>query len=631
MIHSGDGFSENPFLAAGATRERDERTTLLDDGVVGKGGETERFCADRFTVTTNPPLSSAGTVLHPNDLLMLDIATDGVAPSCKFKARMVGESETAGVETHRFLATHAGSFLPSAHTPTPSLVWELRLPAFPTCTCHTTRNTPLPSTSSGSVEGKEWRIKYYVEVLLYEQGGGKGKGKGKGKALPTTETIYLIPFTFEIKSEIFRWSAGRQIVDHVVTDLELESSNPEDLSVKSIELRHELLTCPSPSDCPRINLSYRLLVSFGVRHYPSLSRFLDYLSSATPTLSLFLEHCTVLEEYDPIRPLDPVKLAQTNVVFIRERHDDADEGGRTVENKEGKVKCEMAMVGKRGEKKLERAEEVLLEFEGSFEVLGLKKLRKSARDPKANEKDLEKFAKVETCKVRTRYDLQAVVSITGRKPLVITSQDVRIDLPPAESSTSGPSFTALPQLSGLSVAVDAERYPALAALYGGTRLSPSLSGSGGAAAGGSGSGAVAGPSRQRAEQGDDQLPMYEPPSASDPPPPRDEKRSAGPPPPSSAPSAATDAAPPSYPGPTPSATSTRDRLPLASMFSSTSSVVVLPPPPPPPPQPSPPPPPPPPAPAAPEAPPTWEETVRDDMIDDWVAASAVLGEDAPPQ
>ncbi|GAA6028892.1 hypothetical protein JCM8097_001490 [Rhodosporidiobolus ruineniae] len=577
------------------------------------------------------------------------------------------EVKLLDLETHRFLSTPPDVQLYSPRSSSltlsddgwsalNSLNWPHNvLPRFGTCTCSTGTGArvPLPPTAEGEVEKRKWEVRYAAQVRVVErveeeEGGKKGKGKGrmwggaaKAQRERTKERFFLIPFTYspgstpsssqllrvppeylpldlraEADAKTKRWSPSlakkkQEAVQLTLVEDGYESAAAEDWTIQDLSLHARVLT---PSTTSPAKIAYTVRLSFGTRVYPAASRFIYNLqalvkastSSVTAAeasfqapfrTTLVLEERTTVVATDPVRPLVQTVMQDVRQLPLRLGSGITAAQHEQVYDDRPSVKSCSRLADDNGLSRGARAEEVFLEWKGVVEVPGQQR-----KGEVVFEWELPERAR--GCRVEKRYDLVASISLPSLPsfafsehhlaatnpsaalsdiPLVVRIPDIRVDLPAPPSSptpAAGASSSSTAPARGGGVEVDAERYPTLAALYGGTRAGSSRGGGGGSA---------------REWRDGAAPPAYGVEDALAAPPPSaldfkaDPPRAAG----------TVEPAPPSYPGPS-SSSSFASFAPLS---------------------------PPPPVEPASEAPPSWDETVRDDMIDDWVAASAVFGLD----
>ncbi|GAA5823950.1 hypothetical protein JCM11251_003355 [Rhodosporidiobolus azoricus] len=345
----------------------------------------------------------------------------------------------------------------------------------------------------------------------------------------------------------------------------------------------------SPQQAP--TFKYRFTTSFGTRRYPSVQPFVQRLSSLRSCATIKIDKVATLRWNDGMGGGGKEQVREGMLVrpFVKGEKGMGEEAKleREIRNEQGEVVCEMRMVSGEGkEAKDVRAEDVAIVFEGEVEVF-----------PCDGEGGMTgKVQRVRTCLVEVRYDLtmtftlQTPTSSTYSAPEPVThsltATDVYFYLPASLASPaydpSASSTTLGSSAPSFAVEVDREEYPALAALYGGT------SSQGGEAA-----------HVVEARQRPDDLPAYH--AGGSIPPAVDTKSSEGLrevslPPPRSAPPVYAEPsllAGPSFSAPSCPSASFPDTVPELEQ----------------------------------ELPPTWEDAVRDDMVDDWVAANAVYGEE----
>ncbi|GAA5858911.1 hypothetical protein JCM8547_007152 [Rhodosporidiobolus lusitaniae] len=585
-------------------------------GVVSSSDEYRGLSIGALTLRISPPLfgrpHAPGTTFHFEG----KVQPEAHRSVESYKVQLIGQTvvepvrssnphdlgEETKTDTHRFFTSRILSFDGTSfstfsssklHNPFTSGIaqWEWTLPLVATCQCEAPA-AALPSSSGGVREerdaegkvGETWRVEYALELITSEREDAKGKGKGKFRmgSKPLVEKSTLYPFSVRaipsgqtvpplkpIPSELKEFKSlfkGHEERSRWMLKPDYEALFLLDIVVASVELRTSAF--PPSSTNPSTRLHYHARVSFGTHHYPAVTHFLSLLSSQ-PSFAVFslTREVTLLGPHVEDGFGVPIKRF-TERVRVREVR--GGEGG-SKRAKKGSLEAE----NRKGEVKCEmrmvgpfgergsRAEEVFLAFEGDLEI----------------EEEVER---VRTCRVEVRYDLHAVVYLAPTiERISFTSTNLHLDIPPRSLPASSPE-----------VEVDSNHFPSLAALYGGSNLATSRSSS---------APPEAGPSRLPVRAGEVEAapPAYAVPSSGTVP--------AGP-------------APPTYTGRSrtpPSSSSSARTLPFPSAPAAASSSNPL----------SFSASPPSAAEEPPELPPTWEETVQDDMLDDWVAASVVYGED----
>ncbi|GAA5894127.1 hypothetical protein JCM6882_007990 [Rhodosporidiobolus microsporus] len=582
----------------------------------GVGGQREEgWNFDGFTVNWSRPIE--GVPLLPGTTVRFRVRFERPEMMARFEAKMVGRCTVNGTTSCTILSHGPTVFTPPINDPT-LLYWDVTIPRTMNACALTPNPLPLPSSSAGVAGGqvggktwegspfyggKSWDVKYWVEFSLTDHNIEllyiNPVSFHVARATPLLETcsprLASLPDPKDIRSADkidYSW-IGADVIAKRVLKWDLESSDATDLRIKQIELRHRITTpsdnvttTTSATSPASPHLTYRLSVSFGTRRYPSVQPFQQRLAVLDSSVTLKVERVTTttwMDGYKGGQGKEQVRegllVRDPNASGLEAKgKGKGGDGAREVRNERSEVRCEIRMVngdlravnGKGG--KDVRAEDVALVFEGNLDIVP---------------REGEKVQRVRTCLIEVRYDITATFSLTTFSPTsppileTITATDIRLDLP---SDLASPSYNpSAPPPAPSGVAVDAERYPALAALYGGTRPQAGPSSSGGARPEG--------------------LPAYEAGDAA-PPFPRDEKNPAGP----SSPVPDAPAPPPEYTAPhqPPVSISAASAPPpafsAASPSSSSSQVVGS------------------------DHPPTWEETVREDMAEEWVAASAVYGE-----
>ncbi|GAA6021703.1 hypothetical protein JCM10207_008549 [Rhodosporidiobolus poonsookiae] len=624
------------------------------------GQETERIHFEGFALDVTPPLTGSlqglpgGAVLH----FKAHFADHVLLSS--FEAQITGRSCGPYGGLHEFLKTPCFFHTPSSgQAAAPTLSWEMTLPRTLTCKCETGHRsvTPLPHSTNGLINDQPWDVRYQLKLEMSEFVDKKGKFRFGLKRAEEKRSFY-VPVHVDTSRQTYddwrqvplleeqckrmtprkpqtadrpsRWVRDDMHVAHFRRlPSWAEPSSIRDWGLTTIELAHTITT---PSIAPTFpSFRFSLSASLGIRRYPDVQEVHRAAMRLNSTVNFALYRVTIT-----IGNGDEVS-SESEQIELRLRG--TGEFSSSVEVKEMEVRLDQRIVSELDAPR-ERGEEVFIDVMGSLE----------ARDPRNGDKPSGLFDRVRTCRIEVRYDLWATFTLgaDGSAPVAICVTDVRLDLPAARAS---PLRLTDSKTAGPSVAVDSERYPALAALYGGTRSVATSSSSSAPAPPPEPTGTL--------DDGTAAPPAYEPSSTSPPPDTLDRKSPGGP---SSSASPPPPAAADSFPAPLPPSwedtvvsdanerafarvaagedpervirdeaeRSLRKRAAAGGGAAPTSA----------PPVPEAAPPPPPPASGLAmlpgmlprpltegerdvEAPPTWEDVARDDALDDWKLASFV--------
>ncbi|BGP42384.1 hypothetical protein JCM10449v2_006389 [Rhodotorula kratochvilovae] len=605
-----------------------------------------------------PPLDGANPLL-PGTVLYLEATVPESFQPLDFKAFLLGQSEVlqpaSPATTHTFLSTPPSTFQLLGNT---FLDMQFKNPV------RSTLRLPPRVDAHGACEGGElprsWegeggRVRYEVVfegrglgALMAERGlAEERKEKGKGKARegdgpdfrlaipfivapPPMPSTHLFPpvldaveaATFARKHDLSADASGRiarrggiaaELVDGLTTD--------------ALQLRYEITTpsitsssssSSSSNARPSLNYSFTaFLVSPGTLTRPaSLAAMRSHPCWATLRIQRVF---TGLALADDARPHAVTRTTTALVLAPAKSGETA--GAHAVSNAQRAVRMQPRRVGEGGV-----AEGVEIQFDGRLEVFDAEASREGV------------LPSVRSCNLEVRYDLVAKLHcVDSSTSYTLRTLNIPLHLPAALASPVrvDPPLAAPPKPDGRPVGcvrlLDQARAIDLTPSWDAAEPEPSPQ---------------AGPSRLTAE--DPALPPYELPlgvlvrqrlektslpDVADAPSALQQVSTPAPPEYNAAPSA-LGPPPPSSAAPAPSRISRflrRSRAPASPAVAPSAPPVA----------PVSPPslPAPPPLPLlettvanershAHEPPPSWEETVRDDMIDDWVVASAVLGAEA---
>ncbi|GAA6006583.1 uncharacterized protein JCM10292_005998 [Rhodotorula paludigena] len=648
----------------------------------------EVHAADWIKVRVWPPVNP-GAAYTPGTLVTFRAEIPERLQPFELTAYLRGTTEilepASHANSHVFLSSRPSVFPLLGNTFldisfTSPLPFTLRLPDAPLCACSGEDALPRSWEDENGVA----RVRYEVvlegrgmieeplgwsgTIKTYEKRQRKDGGPDYQLCVPFKVTPRMEPpfahssFIAEtvgqkstLKPDLSVSTAGR-IARLALLDQPLEDGYMLD----SLKLIHRITTPSAPSSSsspahdtptPPPSLAYTFRVSLGTHPQP-VHAFVRPLQSEQPLSATF----TVLR----VTTLRAVETKPGLILRSPIQHEEALVEMRTTQRK---VVTELRFIsGAEGDNI--RAEEVFLDFDGSIEVPRTPsngdergdtkgKGKEKMRDEGSDQRQEGLLPRVRSCNIEVRYDLVASFRFSDKSAAQeIRATDVRLDLPaslsdPVQRVNGIASITNGPDGGGSQVEVDAARFPALAALYGGT---PSASSSSVPVT----SASATTPRYTAGARGTAgaPLPPYEPTPGATPtiadskdslraqpvvaqdsgaalPPPsyaaRDESGAA-----SGQPGAeTTDRAAASERsggrgsfasrflraarGSRSSAVSSEPNAAPGTMRSTATPA-------------GPPPPVDEPAPVH-EAPPTWEETVRDDMMDDWVAASVAFGGD----
>ncbi|BGO99929.1 hypothetical protein RTG_00697 [Rhodotorula toruloides ATCC 204091] len=600
------------------------------------------YSADWINLTVRPPVGRGrghppGTVFELEAWIPLSYQPMDVKASLQGVSEVYGPSEAA--ELHGLFSTTDSNavvlgntfFTESSDTAEPAsrtCRFTLKLPNRLECSCPASERSGMPS----SWKSADCAVRYWVEITAEKLvDTRRWKGKGKAKIEPSGQVYRIrlpiivsapplpaqpsqLDLSPKIRDELMPVSEWETTRSGRHTKLRFKETSEQKERISSIEFMHRITSHDLPHDTTfthsryyepyHPSLCYKVAVSLGVHTYPGVQQFLAKLrhraehdesgQAAFATLSVErkvrVKRRTVHAHFDqpPLITTEPCRVSSN-------RHD----WSPKLRNVRYKVENDLRLVGPPGERGV-RAEEVFVVFKGNLVL---------ERD--SSWQDATAFGpRVKSCNIEVWHDLIVSFQLSpGSPPVSMRVPDVRFDLPaslahPDDHRKSTEQFS-----SHSSVQVDPGRFPALAALYGGTRASSS------AAAGSSGS------SRLR---DDGQLPPYVPAEGATPTL-VDAKAALE----SSASSSA--AAPPSYdavassPGPSTSAprrtsivrgvgrffvsgpslaSSTTAQIPAYGATPPSALDTVL----------------------ARDAPPSWEETVREDLAEEWLPAATAYAD-----
>ncbi|BGP34314.1 hypothetical protein JCM10296v2_006129 [Rhodotorula toruloides] len=508
--------------------------------------------------------------------------------------------------------------------------FTLKLPNRLECSCPASERADMPSSWACA----NCAVKYWVEITadkLVDTRRWKGKGKAKiepsGQVyrlrLPIVVTGPLLPaqpsqldLSPQIRDELTPESEWETTRSGRHTKLRIKETSEQKERISSIEFMHRITSRDLPYNTTfthsqyyepsQPSLCYKVAVSLGVHAYPGVQQFLKEIrhraehdeSDQAAFVTLSVERKVRVKRRTVHAHFDQPPLIATETCRVSSNgHDWSPE----LRNVRYKVENDMRLVGPPGERGV-RAEEVFLVFKGDLVL---------ERD--SSWQDATALApRVKSCNIEVWHDLIVSFQLSpDTPPIWMRVPDVRFDLPASLAQPDDHRQSTEQSSSHSSVQVDSGRFPALAALYGGTRASSST------ATGFSGS--------QRPRD-DGQLPPYVPPQGAAP-------ALVGAKAPLESSTSPLTAAPPSYdavassPGPSTfaprqtsiirgmfgrrtfiadpaSASSSAPQIPAYGSAPASALDTVL----------------------ARDAPPSWEETVREDLAEEWLPAATAYAD-----
>ncbi|BGP26670.1 hypothetical protein Rt10032_c11g4388 [Rhodotorula toruloides] len=483
------------------------RTLALSAALPGE----DVYESDWVTLTVRPPVGR-GRGYPPGTVFEFEATIPLSHQPMDVKAGLQGVSEVyrplEARESHGlFTATESNAIVlgktfftessdPVEHASRPCH-FVLRLSDRVECSCPASKRSGMPTSWTSA----DCAVRYWVE-LTAEKLVDTRRWKGKGKAVMSPSgQVYRRPSQLDLPPAIR---------DELTPESEWETTTSgrhtkkrfEQFSERNQRFAHRITSLNLPSNdftssFPRFyesqnpSLHYKLAVSLGVHTYPGVQQFLDDLGRGSLTGDSCTESFATLSVERKVRVkrrmvhahFDHPPVISTQPCQVSPNGHD---WSAQLRNVRYKVEHDMRLVGPPGERGV-RAEEVFLKFEGHLVL----------QQDSSWQDALALAPRVKSCNIEVWHDLIVTFQLSpDTQGVSMRVRDVRFDLPASLAHPHDHRTSSEQSTSQSSVQVDPGRFPALAALYGGTRTS--IPG-------------VAGPSGSSRPRDDGQLPPYVPP------------------------------------------------------------------------------------------------------------------------